>query len=127
MACMQTQICLPGPVLRLNVRSNSRAKRILLRCKVSSRPDSARGAVEGGLKVLKDKDVKQALELFQLALDLEPDEEERRAAVYNSACCYAKLKRWEESAAAVKEAVNDYGLQLSVAEEVCVINNTSIY
>lgn len=127
MAQLRTQgIRLPRPALhlvlrhaRLNTVGRKGFGRGLVRCKVSERPDSARDAVQGGLKVLQEKEVREALELFQLALQLNPDEEERRAAVYNSACCYAKLRRWKEAAAAVQAAVNENGLQLSVAEEVC--------
>lgn len=89
------------------------------RCSAAGGPSTAREAVETGLATLKDdKNPAKALKLFQEALDLRPDEEEMRAAVYNSACCYTKLNRFSEAAEAVKDAVNLYGLKLSVALEV---------
>lgn len=104
-----------------NVRLVSTHPRRDLRafCSATSGPATAREAVEKGLNILQDqKDAVKALALFQQALDLSPDEEETMAAIYNSACCYTRLKRFPEAAEAVKSAVNSHGLKLSIALEV---------
>lgn len=51
----------------------------------------------------------------QGAMERGPNSDEARAAKYNAACCYTKLKRWTEAAEAVQSAVNDYDLKLIVA------------
>ena len=48
-------------------------------------------------------------------MQLQPSDDEARAALYNSACCYTKQKRWQPAVDAVVSAVNDYDLKLSVA------------
>ncbi|GMH35910.1 hypothetical protein BSKO_03778 [Bryopsis sp. KO-2023] len=80
-------------------------------------PKTAREAVETGLTALEEKNPSGALELFQKALKLNPNGEEARAAIYNSACCYAKMKKWQEAADSVKLAINDHSLKLIVAIE----------
>lgn len=59
-----------------------------------------------------------ALRLFKAALDLRPDNDEARAALYNKACAHARLKNWQDAADDVVSAVNDYGLRLEVAVKV---------
>ena len=44
--------------------------------------------------------------------------DEARAALYNSACCHAKLRRWQPAVDAISAAVNDYDLKLTVAINV---------
>jgi tetratricopeptide (TPR) repeat protein len=58
------------------------------------------------------------LALYEKALQLSPNNDEARAAHYNAACAYAKLKQWPQAAESVKAAVNDYDLKLQVALEV---------
>jgi len=48
-------------------------------------------------------------------MKLDPSDDEARAALYNSACCYTKLKQWQLAVDATVSAVNDYDLKLSVA------------
>ncbi|CAL8467582.1 g7120 [Coccomyxa elongata] len=60
-------------------------------------------------------DYAEALRLFKAALDLRPNNDEARAALYNKACAHARLKDWQEAADDVVSAVNDYGLKLEVA------------
>lgn len=81
-------------------------------------PTTAKDAVEAGLEVFSQGSTDRALELFQLGLSLGPDEDEACAALYNSACCYVKQKRWQEATDAVVRAVNDYNLKLEVAIQV---------
>ncbi len=60
----------------------------------------------------------EALRLFSEALDLQPTADEARAALYNSACCHAKLRQWQPAVDAISAAVNDYDLKLTVAFNV---------
>uniref|UniRef100_A0A061RBA2 Uncharacterized protein n=1 Tax=Tetraselmis sp. GSL018 TaxID=582737 RepID=A0A061RBA2_9CHLO len=46
---------------------------------------------------------------------MDPNADEARAAHYNSACCYTKLRKWDEAADSVVSAVNDYDLKFIVA------------
>jgi tetratricopeptide (TPR) repeat protein len=78
-------------------------------------PATATACVETGLKQFEQGDAQGALKLFQRALELNPNDDEARAALYNSACALTKLKRWEEAANAVISAVNDRNLKLAVA------------
>jgi tetratricopeptide (TPR) repeat protein len=81
----------------------------------NSLPATATACVETGLTKFEKGDAQGALKLFQRALELNPNDDEARAALYNSACALTKLKRWEEAANAVISAVNDRDLKLSVA------------
>jgi tetratricopeptide (TPR) repeat protein len=83
-----------------------------------ARPTSAKGAIERGLEEFERGNVAEAVALFEAAMDLSPDADEARAALYNSACGYAKQKRWREATDAVARAINDYDLKLQVALEV---------
>ena len=80
-----------------------------------SLPSTPTACVEAGLAKFEGGDPQGALTLFQKALTLNPNDDEARAALYNSACALTKLKRWDEAADAVVSAVNDRGLKLSVA------------
>jgi len=80
-----------------------------------SPPPTATACVETGLKQFEQGDAQGALKLFQRALELNPNDDEARAALYNSACAFSKLKRWDEAANAVISAVNDRNLKLAVA------------
>lgn len=81
----------------------------------ASVPSTPTACVEAGLQLFEGGDAQAALSLFQRALTLNPNDDEARAALYNSACALTKLKRWEEAADAVVSAVNDRGLKLAVA------------
>lgn len=81
----------------------------------NSPPATATACVETGLKQFEQGDAQGALKLFQRALELNPNDDEARAALYNSACAFTKLKRWDEAANAVISAVNDRNLKLAVA------------
>lgn len=79
------------------------------------RPTTSKACVETGLEVFRVGDAEAALELFQRALQLNPNDDEARAALYNSACALTKLNRWQEAADAVVAAVNERNLKLLVA------------
>lgn len=85
-------------------------------------PKSAREAVERGQQSFDRKEYAEALRLFKAALDLRPNNDEARAALYNKACAHAWLKDWQEAADDVVRAVNDYGLKLEVAVKVWRMN-----
>jgi tetratricopeptide (TPR) repeat protein len=78
-------------------------------------PTTARAAVEQGLEAFRAQQYERAASLFSTALDLRPASEEAAAALYNQACAYAKLRRWQDASEALERAVNDHGLKLSVA------------
>lgn len=61
---------------------------------------------------------REALALFEAAMQLQPSRPEARAALYNAGCCHAKLKQWQAAVDCVEEAVNEQGLKLSLALEV---------
>lgn len=76
---------------------------------------SARIAVEQGLEAFSKGNSSEALSLFQKSLKLDPNDDEARAALYNSACCLAKEKKWQAAANAIAKACNEYGLKYTVA------------
>ncbi|KAK9822081.1 hypothetical protein WJX74_005614 [Apatococcus lobatus] len=77
--------------------------------------DSAKSSVETGLKLFSDGKFRDALQYFESAMQAGPSDDEARAALYNSACAHAKLKQWQPATDAVRKAVNDYQLRLTVA------------
>lgn len=76
---------------------------------------TAKQAVELGLQRFEAGDAQAALDLFLRAQQLRPNDDELRAALYNAACAFTKLKRWSEATDAVMKAVNQYDLKLAVA------------
>lgn len=81
-------------------------------------PASAKAAVEQGLEAFQKGDTAAALNLFRQALSMNATKDEARAALYNSACCLVKEKKWKAAADAVSEACNNYGLKYAVALKV---------
>ena len=81
-------------------------------------PKSAREAVELGQHSFDRKQYAEALQLFRAAMELQPNEDEARAALYNSACANARLKNWQAATDGVVRAVNEYSLKLEVAAKV---------
>lgn len=83
-----------------------------------ARASDAEALVEQGLEFFQDGagDAEKALDLFIRATKVpNATEDELRAAVYNSACAYVKLKRWKEACAQVEKAINEYDVKLVVA------------
>ncbi|GLC51467.1 hypothetical protein PLESTB_000505700 [Pleodorina starrii] len=79
-------------------------------------PTSARDAIETATRVFKEqKDVDEAVRLYRLSLDMKPNEDEARAALYNLGCALAKQKKWAEASESIVRAINDYKLKLAVA------------
>lgn len=60
-------------------------------------------------------DVERAIELFELATRLSPNNAEAMAAYYNLGCAYTKNKQFDRAVEAVMKAVNDYDMKLLVA------------
>lgn len=82
-------------------------------------PESATDAIETGTRVFKEeKNSEEAIRLYQLAMQMQPNEDEARAALYNLGCAYAKQKRWKEASENIIRAINDYKLKLVVALKV---------
>lgn len=75
----------------------------------------AADSVEKGLQLFQDGSYEQALVYFLRAKQLQPNNDEARAALYNAACAHTKLRQWQLAADAVVAAINDYDLKLSVA------------
>jgi len=74
--------------------------------------------VKTGTVQFEQRNFRDALRLYQLAMELKPDRDEARAATYNAACAHVQLRQWQEAADAVKAAVNEYGLKVEVAQKV---------
>ena len=84
----------------------------------SQKPSTAKEAVETGLELFQQGQTEEALRLFSAAADLQPKQEELRAAEYNKACALVKLKRWQEAADAIVQAVNEHGEDIQTALKV---------
>lgn len=90
-----------------------------VRCQATGfSPTSAKEAIETGTTEFEKKNYEDALQLYQKAMGMSPDNDEARAAMYNSACVHAKQGRWQAATDAIKTAVNEYNLKLSVAKAV---------
>lgn len=110
-----------GPSRQQRQQLHKRILRVRAAKQATKGAATAKDAVEEGLEEFHQKrDAAAALSLFQRALQLSPTEEEARAAAYNSACAYAKLKDWKQAADAVILAVNTYGERLSTALNVSI-------
>ncbi|WPT16545.1 Protein LOW PSII ACCUMULATION 1 [Picochlorum sp. SENEW3] len=81
----------------------------------ASSKSQAELVVEKGLELFGEGQADKALQEFLRAQTLNPTEDEMRAAVYNSACAYVKLKRWQDASETLQRAINDYDVKLSVA------------
>ena len=89
-----------------------------------SQPNSAKEAVETGLKVFsEEKNYVEAIRLFNAAMQLKPSSEEAAAALFNLGCAYAKQRKWKEACAALKQAIDDHNLKLSVAVQVSFLSH----
>ena len=59
----------------------------------------------------------EALELFELATQMDPSEDEARAALYNMACALSRLGRFRDAQEPLLMAVNELGVKYSVCAE----------
>ena len=77
---------------------------------------NAADAVNNGLACFEKKRYKDAVNNFTAALESfgTPSEDESRAALYNRACAYVKLQKYDEAKVDLTSAVNDYALKFSV-------------
>jgi hypothetical protein len=83
---------------------------------VRATKSQAESAVENGLELFGAGDAQAALDEFSRARSVpNVTADELRAAVYNSACAYVKLKRWKEACDAIEEAINTHDVKLVVA------------
>ena len=69
-------------------------------------------------KLFKEKQYKEALRLYEEAMQMKPNDDEARAAQYNAACVHVQQKQWQKAVDCIKEAVNVYGLKASVVMSV---------
>jgi tetratricopeptide (TPR) repeat protein len=82
-------------------------------------PSSARDAIETATRLQKEKgDYAQAVLLYVRAMEMRPNDDEARAALYNMGCALAKQKQWDKATDCIMQAVNNYSLKLSVALKV---------
>ncbi len=63
-------------------------------------------------------DYAQAVLLYVRAMEMRPNDDEARAALYNMGCALAKQKQWDKATDCIMQAVNNYSLKLSVALKV---------
>ena len=77
---------------------------------------SAADAVNNGLRCFEQKKYEDAVGNFTSALSEfgTPTEDECRAALYNRACAYCKLQKYDEAKTDLTAAVNEYSLKFSV-------------
>ncbi|KAG2448651.1 hypothetical protein HYH02_006008 [Chlamydomonas schloesseri] len=79
-------------------------------------PTSARDAIERGTEVFKKQNnLDEAVRLYRVGLEMKPNDDEARAALYNLGCALTKQKKFAEATEAIERAINDYGLKLIVA------------
>ena len=104
------------PTTNFNRIQCYRKPRNLVVMGASSPSKTAKEAVERGLDLFKThKDATAALDEFLLAQRLSPSNDEMLAAIYNAACAYVELGRWQEAADSLEKAINQYDLKVSVA------------
>uniref|UniRef100_A0A0E0MW61 Uncharacterized protein n=1 Tax=Oryza rufipogon TaxID=4529 RepID=A0A0E0MW61_ORYRU len=101
-----------------------RRRRCVLRSKASSSPSpppspgkeavavpTAESCVNLGLELFSKGRVKDALEQFENALELNPNPVEAQAALYNKACCHAFREESNKAADCLRTALRDYNLK----------------
>eukprot|EP00899_Mesostigma_viride_P000839 jgi/Mesvir1/10756/Mv13825-RA.1 len=79
-------------------------------------PDTADAAIAQGIAKLKGGDSQGAMERFNAALAMGPNTGERRAALYNIACCHVANGNFNAASASLMEAVKTADLNISVAK-----------
>ncbi len=82
---------------------------------IKKNASKAEVAVESGLDLFAAGEAEKALDEFLKAQRLGGSADEMRAAVYNSACAYVKLKKWKDACDALEKAINTYDVKLVVA------------
>ncbi|KAM0854396.1 hypothetical protein ACQ4PT_050451 [Festuca glaucescens] len=123
---------IPNPALRtlsivspLLLHLRSHRHRGILRSNASSSPPSpppspekeaeavptAESCVNLGLELFSKGRVRDALEQFDNALELDPNPIEAQAALYNKACCHAYREESKKAADCLRTALRDYNLK----------------
>ncbi|KAG2588682.1 protein LOW PSII ACCUMULATION 1, chloroplastic-like [Panicum virgatum] len=72
---------------------------------------TAESCVNLGLELLSKGRVRDALEQFENALELNPTPIEAQAALYNKACCHAYREESKKAAECLRTALRDYNLK----------------
>ena len=80
---------------------------------------SATEAIESADKKFADGQYAKAVKLYEKAMQLNPNDDEARAAQYNAACAHVKLEHWSDAVRCVQSAVNEHNLKVLVAYKVC--------
>ncbi|XP_062198551.1 protein LOW PSII ACCUMULATION 1, chloroplastic [Phragmites australis] len=106
-----------------SLHSNHRHRRVL-RSNASSSPSpppspekeaepvpTAESCVNLGLELFSKGRVRDALEQFENALELDPKPIEAQAALYNKACCHAYREENKKAAECLRIALRDYNLK----------------
>ncbi|CAG9463674.1 unnamed protein product [Pedinophyceae sp. YPF-701] len=91
-------------------------------------PNTPAEAVNKGLELFEEGNVQGALVLFEAAQEMNPNNDEARAAYYNAACCLTKLRKWEAATAAIETAVEKHDLKLIAAledDDLAALRDTS--
>ncbi|XP_068655080.1 protein LOW PSII ACCUMULATION 1, chloroplastic [Aristolochia californica] len=105
---------------RSRTKSGSVSTCFLVSCSSSSTspsPSSGKKAVTAescvnlGLSLFSKGRVKDALNQFEAALDLDPTPVEAQAALYNKACCHAYRGEVQKAAACLRTALREYNLK----------------
>ncbi|KAG8052308.1 hypothetical protein GUJ93_ZPchr0001g32513 [Zizania palustris] len=99
-------------------------RRCVLRSNASSSPSpppssekeveavpTAESCVKLGLELFSKGRVRDALEQFENALELDPNPIEAQAALYNKACCHAFREESKKAADCLRTALRDYNLK----------------
>ncbi|CAL4963702.1 unnamed protein product [Urochloa decumbens] len=72
---------------------------------------TAESCVNLGLELFSKGRVRDALEQFENALELNPTPNEAQAALYNKACCHAYREESKKAAECLRTALRDYNLK----------------
>ena len=74
-------------------------------------------AVNRGLLAFKRGEYLEAASLFDSAVRCATNDTETRAGLYNLACCYSKLGKFDDASDCLQRVINEYGLKIDVALE----------
>ena len=101
--------------------SNQQGTTIALSASVE--PKSAEESINLGLEIFKDKAAPlktraaKALNLFNRAKGMAPNDDEMRAALYNGACCDVQLGNWDDAADGSRPEPYDGAAPFSASHE----------
>lgn len=106
--------CAPGRAMGSRRHVLVRASDSNIASSETATPSSPADAINSGLALFSKGRVKDALALFDAALEMNPSEEEAQAALYNKACCHVRSEEGKEASKALRRALKQYNLKFSV-------------